>query len=117
MEYYISILTEKKWKTQFFSKDEHPENINADYERELIQIAEAEKEEEKIKTIEPPKKEEPATVVWKQEEQDRLNAIRDNHYNNIVIAAQPYTSTDLRKTQRTKALKIMRELNFEDKTF
>ena len=114
-EYYISVLTEKKWKIQFFSKDEHPENINADYERELIQIAEAEKEEEKIKTIEPPKKEEPATVVWKQEEQDRLNAIRDNHYNNIVIDAQPYTSIDLRKTQRTKALKIMRELIFEDK--
>ena len=53
--------------------------------------------------------------TWKQEEQDRLNAIREEHYNNLVNAAQEWTSIDLHNTQRTKALKIMRNMLFENK--
>ena len=113
--FYEAKINGEKWvKTRFSTAT--PDAINQDYQEELVKIAEEEKIEAEQKAEEARKEAERIiTPVWTQEEQDRLGAIRDMHYDNLVAAAQPYTSIDLRKTQRTQALKIMREMLFENK--
>ena len=91
------------------------EEIRKEAER-IRKEEEARREAERIRKEEEARREaEHKAHTWKQEEQDRLNAIREEHYNNLVNAAQEWTSIDLHNTQRTKALKIMRNMLFENK--
>ena len=107
-DFYEAKITDEKWfKTRF--SDANPDEINQDFQEELTKITEEEKIEAELKA------ESFNTPVWTEEEYKRLSAIRDTHYENLISAAQPYTSDDLHKTQRTKALKIVREILFEDK--
>ena len=113
--FYPLTLNDKKWTRTVFSA-ENPEQINQDYQHDLDKIAVEEKEEEKRKAESAAaRQEQNKKFVWKQEEYDRLASIRDMYYNQLVTAAQPYLSEDLSKIQRTKALKIMRNMLFEDK--
>ena len=109
-DFYEAKITDEKWfKTRF--SDANPDEINQDFQEELTKITEEEKIEAELKA------ESFNTPVWTEEEYKRLSAIRDTHYENLISAAQPYTSDDLHKTQRTKALKIVREILFEDKYY
>lgn len=109
--FYPLTLNDKKWTRTVFSA-ENPEQINQDYQHDLEKIANEEKRKAESAAA---RQEQDKKPVWRQEEQDRLNAIREMHYENLVNAAQPYIADDLHKIQRTKALKIMRNMLFEDK--
>lgn len=116
-DYYIAALTGNSWRKQYFAQGERPEKINEEYQQEIAKIEEEERTAQNVERSETTK---PVSVAndpqtWTQEKQDRLGTIRDTHYKNLVAAAQPWIADDLTKTQRTKALKIMRTMLFDDK--